>query len=135
MFFKKEPIKKFNLTLSKIFTYFVIQSTFKNEFQTQKRRFMIAQNKRFIAIMLTVTFLLLVPLIAMQFTQEVNWTLSDFAAAASLLLVTGIVCEFVMRRVKKVQYRIAICVAILAIFFLVWIELAVGIFGTPLAGQ
>ncbi len=96
---------------------------------------MLVQNKRLIIILLTVAFVLLVPLIAMQFTQEVSWTLMDFVAAGSLLLFTGLVCELVMRTVKKIPYRIAICVAILAMCFLVWIELAVGIFGTPWAGQ
>ncbi len=96
---------------------------------------MITQNKRFKAIVLTVAFLLLVPLIAMQFTNEVNWTLFDFVAAGGLLLGTGLMSELVMRKVKKIQYRIVICVALLVILFLVWIELAVGIFGTPFAGQ
>ncbi len=96
---------------------------------------MIIQNKRLIAILLTVAFLLLVPLIAMQFTHEVSWTLFDFVSAGSLLLGTGLMCELVMRKVKKIGYRIAICFALLVICFLVWIELAVGIFGTPFAGQ
>lgn len=96
---------------------------------------MITQNKRLIAIVLTVAFLLLLPLIAMQFTHEVSWTLLDFVAAGSLLLGTGLMCELVMRKVKKIQYRIAICIALLVIGFLVWLELAVGIFGTPFAGH
>ncbi len=96
---------------------------------------MITQNKRFIAIVVTAAILLLVPLIAMQFTHEVNWSLHDFVAAGSLLLGTGLMCELVLRKVKKIQYSITICVALLVICSLVWIELAVGIFGTPFAGQ
>lgn len=96
---------------------------------------MAIQNKRLIAILLTVAFLLLVPLIAMQFTNEVNWTLFDFVAAGSLLLGTGLLSELVLRKVKKRRYRTFICVALLVICFLVWVELAVGIFGTPFAGQ
>ena len=92
-------------------------------------------NKRLIAIVLTVAFLLLVPLIAMQFSNEVNWTLFDFVVAGSLLLGTGLMCELVLRTVKKRPYRLAICIVMLAICFLVWIELAVGIFGTRFAGQ
>lgn len=96
---------------------------------------MVAQNKRLIAIVLTAAFLLLVPFIAMQFTDEVNWTLSDFIVAGILLFGTGLTCELVMRKVKKIEYRIAICAAILAALLLIWIELAVGIFGTPFAGS
>jgi len=96
---------------------------------------MILQNKRLTGIVLTVALLLLIPLIAMQFTGEVNWSLFDFVAAAVLLLGTGLLCELVMRKVKKINYRIAICAALLAALLLVWLELAVGIFGTALAGH
>ena len=53
----------------------------------------------------------------------------------SLLYGTGMLCEFVLRKVTKTQYRIAICAAILLLLLLVWAELAVGIFGTPFAGS
>ena len=96
---------------------------------------MIMQSKRLVVIVFTVVFLLLIPLIAMQFTDEVTWTFFDFVVAAVLLLGTGLMCELVMRNVKKIKYRIAICAVILAALLLIWIELAVGIFGTPFAGQ
>lgn len=96
---------------------------------------MMVQNKRLIGILLTVTLLLLTPLIAMQFTDDVKWTLIDFITAGVLLFGTGLLCELVMRKVKKIRYRIAICGAILTSLLLIWIELAVGIFGTPFAGH
>ena len=92
------------------------------------------KNKRLIGIVIAVAFLLFIPFIAMQFTTEVNWKPGDFVAAAILLLGTGFMCELVMRKVKK-EYRIALCAAILVVLALVWIELAVGIFGTPFAGS
>jgi hypothetical protein len=49
----------------------------------------------------------------MQFTNEVNWNSADFIAAAVLLFGTSLTCEFVLRKVKKTQYRIAIIVSIL----------------------
>jgi peptidoglycan/LPS O-acetylase OafA/YrhL len=96
---------------------------------------MIMRNKRLLGIVLTVALLLLIPLIAMQFTNEVAWTLSDFVIMGILLLGTGLACELVIRNVKKAEYRAAICGAVLVAFFLVWAELAVGIFGTPFAGS
>lgn len=96
---------------------------------------MMAQNRRLIGVMLAVVLLLLVPLIAMQFTDEVKWSPVDFVVAGILLLSTGLLCELVMRKVTNIEYRIAICLAILAALFLVWAELAVGIFGTPFAGS
>ena len=95
---------------------------------------MIMKNKRLIGIVITVALLLLIPLIAMQFTDEVNWTLFDFIVAGVLLLTTGLMCELVIRKVNKIEYRFAICLAILAALLLIWAELAVGIFGTPLGG-
>jgi hypothetical protein len=96
---------------------------------------MITQNKRLIAIILAVPLLLLIPLIAMQFTNQVDWKLFDFVTMGILLLGTGLLCEFVIRRVKSIRYRLVICGAVLIALLLIWAELAVGIFGTPFAGS
>jgi len=96
---------------------------------------MLTQNKRLIGILLSAGLLLLVPLIAMQFSKDVDWKLFDFVIMGTLLFGTGLICEFVLRKVKKTQYRIAICGAVLVVFLLVWAELAVGIFGTAFAGS
>jgi hypothetical protein len=71
----------------------------------------------------------------MQFTNEVSWTLFDFVVAGVLLLGTGLVCELVLRKIKKMEHRIILCSVILVPLFLIWAELAVGIFGSPLAGS
>jgi len=71
----------------------------------------------------------------MQFTDEVNRSLSDFVVMGILLLGTASMCEFVIRRVKKVKYRIVLGGTVLITFLLIWFELAVGIFGTPFAGS
>jgi len=96
---------------------------------------MITQNKRLTAMVLTEAYQLLIPLIAMKFTNEVSWTLFDFVIAAVLLFGTGFLCELILRKVKKTGYRIALCAALLVGLLLIWLELAVGIFGTPLAGS
>ncbi len=79
--------------------------------------------------------LLLLPLVAMQFTDEVKWTLSDFVVAGILLLVAGLAVEFTMRKVKTTKLRIVACGALLLVFLLLWAELAVGILGTPISGH
>ncbi|UQD57153.1 hypothetical protein [Flavobacterium sp. K5-23] len=91
--------------------------------------------KRIVIITLITVTLLLVPLIAMQFTEEVKWTLMDFVVAGVLLFGTGFLCEIAIRKTKNVKYRIAICLAILIVLLLIWAELAVGIFGTPFSGS
>ena len=97
--------------------------------------FMTFQNKRLIGIVLTVALILLIPFVAMRFTKEVDWKLLDFTIMGVLLLGTGLMCELVLRTVKKIEYRIAICALILLALFLIWAELAVGIFGTRFAGS
>lgn len=93
------------------------------------------KNKRLIIIVLLAALLLLIPLIAMQFTNEVNWTLFDFIVAGILLLGAGVMSELVLRKVNKSGHRIVLCLSILAALFLIWAELAVGIFGTLISGQ
>ena len=75
------------------------------------------------------------PLIAMLFTDEVNWTLLDFVVGGALLFGTGLMCELVMRKVNNIKHRIAISVILLVLLLLIWAERAVGIFGTTLSGQ
>ena len=96
---------------------------------------MIMKNKRLIIIVFTSIIILLLPLIAMQFTDEVNWTLFDFVIAGILLIGTGLMCEIAMRKIKKVRNRIIICVILIVTLLLVWAELAVGIFGLPFSGN
>jgi bacteriorhodopsin len=93
------------------------------------------KNQRLTGIVFAVGVLLLIPLIAMQFTAEVNWTLSDFVIAGILLLGTGLLCELTVQKVRKKDYRFGIIAMILVLLILVWAELAVGIFGTPFAGS
>lgn len=93
------------------------------------------QNKRLIGILLSAAMLLLIPPVAMQFTNEVSWTLFDFIVMGVLLFGTGLLCELVLRKVKHTRNRILICAIVLAAFFLIWAELAVGIFGSPFAGS
>lgn len=86
------------------------------------------KNRRLIIIISVVALLLLIPLVAMQFTNEVNWTLFDFLVAAALLLSAGFAFELILRRVKKPSNRIILVIALLISLLLIWAELAVGIF-------
>lgn len=95
---------------------------------------MFTANNRWQYLLAAVGFLLIIPFVAMQFTKEVNWSFFDFAIAAVLLSVVAIAIELVLRRFKSLKQRIVICTSILLVLFMVWAELAVGIFGSPFAG-
>jgi len=71
----------------------------------------------------------------MQFTKEVNWSIMDFVMAGVFLFGTSLLIEFVLRKVKSTKHRLLISGIILLLLFLLWAELAVGIFGTPMAGS
>lgn len=96
---------------------------------------MFTLKKRLYIILSIVLILLLIPLLAMQFTNEVNWSLFDFIAAGILLLGTGLAIEFVLQKVKNRKNRILISGIIIILLLLLWVELAVGIFGSPIAGS
>jgi hypothetical protein len=58
-----------------------------------------------IRVALVTTAVLLVPLVAMQFTEEVNWSLFDFAFAAALLGGAGFLVGLAVRRPSSIAYR------------------------------
>lgn len=93
------------------------------------------KNKRVVYILSIISTLLFLPFIAMQFSNEVNWSLVDFAVMAFLLLSTGLLSELVFRKVTSTLKKSIILIAVIFSIFLIWIELAVGIFGTPIAGS
>ena len=93
------------------------------------------KNTRLLTIVLIVGALLLIPLIAMRFTDEVVWAFFDFLVAGILLLGTGLAINLVLTKVSNTKNRILICGIILTALFLIWAELAVGVFGTPFAGS
>jgi len=92
-------------------------------------------NNRLKIILSAAAIILLIPFIAMQFTNEINWTLSDFIIAGFLLFGTGLLVELALRKVKNITYRTLAIIIIAILFLLFWAELAVGIFGTSLAGS
>lgn len=84
--------------------------------------------KRLILILLVTVFILLIPLVAMQFTNEVNWSVFDFIVAGALLIGVGMLCEIAIRKIRDVKYRVIVCTLIVLAFLLIWVELAIGIF-------
>jgi hypothetical protein len=74
--------------------------------------------------------LLLLPLVAMQVTDEVDWDLADFVIFGAMLAAAGGAYELAARRTGNHAYRAAVGVALAAAFILVWMNLAVGIIGS-----
>lgn len=84
-------------------------------------------NRVFIWIALAAGLILLIPLIAMQLTNEVNWNLGDFMIMGILLISTDFSFVLVARVTPK-KYRVFIGIAFTLALLYLWAELAVGIF-------
>ncbi|MCC3158707.1 hypothetical protein LJ737_15790 [Hymenobacter sp. 15J16-1T3B] len=74
--------------------------------------------------------LLLVPLVAMQFTAEVNWSPFDFVVMGALLFSAGFALELVASRRGTLAYRLAAAGAVLTALLQLWANLAVGFIGS-----
>lgn len=98
----------------------------------KERRAMSNRNAyRFVVgLALATALILLIPLLAMQVTDEVVWTLADFVFAGVLIFGTGLMYVLVARKAGNIVYRAAVGVALVAAFLLVWANGAVGIIGS-----
>lgn len=72
---------------------------------------------------------LLVPLVAMRFTSEVNWTAFDFVAAYVLFTGAGFAYRLVTTKAGNLLARGAAALGVFACLSLIWVNLAVGFIG------
>lgn len=77
----------------------------------------------------------MIPLLAMQFTEDVNWSIYDFVVMGFLLLFFSLGIDLTMKKVKNENVKILYIVLTILIFLLIWAELAVGIFDSHFAGD
>jgi hypothetical protein len=91
--------------------------------------------KKIVFITALILGILSIPLIAMQFTNQVDWNPFDFIIMAMLLGSTAFLIDLTLRKFKGLKNRLMICGAVFILAVLFYIELAVGILGTPFAGS
>lgn len=73
--------------------------------------------------------LILTPLVAMQFTREVNWDETDFIVASVIFGIVGGLLELAVRLTKNRYARAGAFFAVLAGFVVIWANGAVGMIG------
>lgn len=98
----------------------------------KKQAALIKQND-IVRIIVGTGFMLLIPLIAMQFTNDIKWGIFDFITIGILLFITGFLLKLASKTPGK--YKYLVFAGILFLVLLSWGELAVGIFGTPFSGN
>ncbi|GGE03242.1 hypothetical protein GCM10010831_01100 [Psychroflexus salis] len=91
--------------------------------------------KSFLKLLIGVILLLFIPLIGMQLSNEVNWSLFDFIVAAFLLLISGSLIWLIINKAKTKKTKFLFVGFVLFLLIIVWAELAVGLFGNPFAGS
>jgi len=92
------------------------------------------KRKLFLTALVTIS-LLLIPFGMSLLSSESNWSFFDYAVAG-ILLFTSIILFSIIYSSKRNQKQKIIYSLILLIFLMIlWIELAVGIFDSPIAGN
>lgn len=86
------------------------------------------QNKIFNWIALGTGGILLIPFIAMQFSQDVNWGPGDFIIIGALLFTIGSMFVLAARKIRRTSDRVIAGIMFALILLYLWAELAVGIF-------
>ena len=79
--------------------------------------------------------LLLIPFVGMQYSNEVKWSLNDFIIMGVILLSFGIIINKIIYHVGAFKKRVILISTLIILFFLLWGELAVGLFNSPFAGS
>lgn len=82
-----------------------------------------------------VPVLLLIPLTGMAMSEQVRWSVLDFAIMGLMLCCVAFAVELVLRRFRTTRMRLVLCAGVLLCFAVVWAELAVGVFNSPWAGS
>ena len=88
------------------------------------------RKKNVIIIGIMTALVLMVPLVAMQFTGDVQWSPLDFVTMGALIFGTGLTYELIASRGGSRSYRAGVGVACAAGFLLIWVNLAVGLIGS-----
>jgi hypothetical protein len=93
-----------------------------------KKQISLSQSVLWVALVTAV--ILFIPLIAMQFTNEVNWSPGDFVIMGILVFTTGFSYVLLIRSSSNIIYRAAVALAVGSTFLLIWANLAVGLIGS-----
>ncbi|KFF08499.1 hypothetical protein [Chryseobacterium luteum] len=96
---------------------------------------MITQKQTTLAIYALPLVLLCIPLLGNAISGGINWSAADFLMAGILLFTTAFLVNLIRNQTKKQSRRVLICILILLVLALIWIELPVEIFGSPFAGN
>ncbi|ELR71533.1 hypothetical protein C900_02596 [Fulvivirga imtechensis AK7] len=80
-------------------------------------------------VALATAALLMVPALAMQFTDEVDWKVGDFIIMGVLIFGIGLSYVLISRFGSSLIYKAGVALALCTTFLMIWANLAVGLIG------
>lgn len=86
--------------------------------------------KRILRIAIITALLLLIPFFGNMYVDGWNWSFSDFIFMGALIFGAGMAYELGSRKGGTTSYRVAVGLALFALFLLIWMNGAVGIIGS-----
>lgn len=86
-------------------------------------------SKALLIVALITVIILLIPLVAMQYTTEVNWGMADFIIMGALLFSTGSAFVILNAYSTNYLYKLAMALALGSTFLMIWSNLGVGLIG------
>lgn len=84
--------------------------------------------------LIATAIVLLVPFTAGFFSEGVNWSLFDYVVGGVVIFSFSMAIAAVLKS-AKIRLKFLAVAAIVVAFVLLWAEMAVGIFGSPIAGS
>jgi hypothetical protein len=93
------------------------------------------KNQQIIRSVLAAELILLIPLIAMMFAEEVDWGILDFIVVGVLLAGIGFSYQLIVHGIKTNSRLVVVGIILAGAMILIWLELAVGVFNSPFAGS
>lgn len=83
-----------------------------------------------LVVALVTCALLMIPFVAMQVGDEVNWSVSDFIIMGVLLFSIGFSYVFITRRATTLAFKMGVLGGLGTTFLLIWANLGVGLIGS-----
>ena len=77
---------------------------------------------------------LVVVFLASLLSDQVTWSIFDFLIGGALIFAFA-TAEILLWKKLHSQYRWFVLLFVLFLFLMLWVEMAVGLFGSPLAGN
>ncbi|NVK21995.1 MAG: hypothetical protein HWD86_05720 [Kangiellaceae bacterium] len=85
----------------------------------------VTTTKSFFALFIIMALILSIPLVAMQFTEQVNWNLMDFLIVGFLIFAAGSIFILISRKLGSTILKWLAGIVILGLLLLTWAHLAV----------